>query len=273
MRNPPMTARSSLLLLSLAIVVLPFANGRWSVAIAAFAGPALLLAFTRHARHAFLGGWLATSVACFFWWNGVFPLKGVAYAIASIVFGLIALLPYLADRAFAPRLHPLLAALVFPCAVVTLETVTMLSSPFGSWGAFAYTMFGVPPLVQLASIGGLALITFVVTLFASVVNSRSRAAWIAYAIVIGATFAFGSLRLRSSGATDTVQIAAITPRIPTYTVRGDVANAPIHAALQSVRKQQPMSNDAWTAFRTRAAAINTELLNTTEAEARNGAKL
>lgn len=255
----------------LALATLPFSNGRWSFAIAAFVAPALLLGYMRTAKkRAVLGGWAATTIAAFCWWNTVFPLRGIPYVLASIVFGLIALTPYLLDRALAPRLHPLLGALVFPCAFVTLETLTMLFSPFGSWGAVAYTQFAVTPLVQLASLTGIAGITFIVTAFASVLHSRSHAAYVAYGVLLLAIAGFGFTR-RGDG--EDVRIAAITPRIPTYTVRGDAANAPIHAALQSVRKQQLLGKDGWAAFRTRAAAIDTELLNATETEARNGAKV
>ncbi|HEX2831600.1 MAG TPA: nitrilase-related carbon-nitrogen hydrolase [Thermoanaerobaculia bacterium] len=257
----------------LALATLPFSNGRWSFAVAAFLAPALLLGYMRTARkRAFLGGWIATTIAALCWWHTVFPLRGIPYVLASIVFGLIALTPYLVDRALAPRLHPLLGALVFPCAFVTLETVTMLCSPFSTWGAVAYTQFAVTPLVQVASLTGIAGITFVVTAFASVLHSRSHAAYVGYGVLLLAIAGFGFIR-RGNGDGELVRIAAITPRIPTYTVRGDATNAPIHAALQSVRKRQPLGTDGWTAFRTRAAAIDTELLNATETEARNGAKV
>jgi len=163
--------------------------------------------------------------------------------------------------------------LVFPAAYVALETLTQFGSPFGSWGAFAYTQFAVKPLIQLASITGIAGISFLILWIAPVMHARSRRVWIVYATITVAVFAFGFLRLRSNDAIDTVRIAAITPRIPTYTVRGDAANAPIAAALQSVRKKQQLPNEGWTAFRTRAKAIEQELLNVAEAEARNGAKI
>jgi apolipoprotein N-acyltransferase len=267
-----MLTRTTLILFA-AIAILPFSNGRWSFALATWVAPALLLAFMREAKHAFLGGWIATSIASFFWWRGVVPIQGVASFVASIVFGLIALLPYLADRAIAPRIGGLLGTLVFPCAFVTLETITMLFSPFSSWGSLAYTQFAVRPLVQFVSITGLAGLTFLITWFASVANTRTRSASVAYAIVVFAALVFGFIRLQSSGAKDSVRVAAITPRIPTYAVRGEAANAPISAALQSVRTQQPLPNEGWIAFRKRAADIEHELLNATEAEARRGAKL
>lgn len=267
-----MLARTTPVLFA-AIAILPFSNGRWGFALAVWIAPALLLAFMRNAKHAFLGGWIATSIACFFWWRGVVPLQGAAYVVASAVFGLIALLPYLADRAIASRIGGLLGTLVFPCAFVTLETVTMLFSPFSSWGSLAYTQFAVRPLVQLVSITGLAGVTFLITWFASVANTRTRSASVAYAIVAVAALAFGFIRLQSGGATDSVRVATITPRIPTYTVRDEAANAPISAALQSVRRQQPLQNEDWNAFRKRATDIERELLHATEAEARRGAKL
>ncbi len=267
-----MPVRNALLFLA-ATTVLSFANGRWSFALAAWLAPALLLAFMRDAKRPFLAGWIATSVACYFWWSGIFPLRGVAYAAAAIVFGLIALLPYLADRAIARRIPGLLGTLVFPSAVVMLETLTMLFSPFGSWGSFAYTQYRVLPLVQLVSITGLAGLTFLIAWFASIANLRTRPGFVVYACVLAAVLTFGFVRLQSPEARETVRIAAITPRIPTYTVRGDAVNAPIYAVLQSVRRQQPLTESAWAAFRMRASAVERELLSASEAELRRGAKI
>lgn len=252
-----------------------FANGRWSLALAAWIAPALLLRFlrTRRFAHAFAGGLLVLSIANFVWWQGVFPLSGLPFAVASIVLGFMTLLPYLIDRRFARRLRGLPATLVFPSAAVTIELLQAMYSPFGSWGSYAYSQAGNLPLIQLLSITGLAGVTFVVLWLGSILNQPTRANLIVYACVLAGAFTFGALRLRAPEATDTVRIAGVTPRLPTYTVRGDASNAAIHAALASVRRRHPIDDPAWERFRTRAAQIDDDLLATSANEARAGAKL
>jgi apolipoprotein N-acyltransferase len=195
------------------------------------------------------------------------------YAAASIVLGFITLIPYLLDRSLATRLGAFASTLVLPSATVAIEMLQSLGSPFGSWGSFAYSQGGNLPLLQLLSITGLAGVTFLVLWFAAVINSRRPRIILAYSAILCIVMLCGALRLQSTPATETVRVAAITPRIPTYTVRGDAANAAVHDALRSVRTQHPISNAQWDAFRRRAANINDELLATTEREARFGARL
>jgi apolipoprotein N-acyltransferase len=262
-------------LLALTLALLVFANGRWAVALFAWLAPALLVRFvrTRPFGRAFGGGLLVLSVASYVWWRDVFPLSGAAFVVAAVVLGCVTLVPFLIDRRLAPRLGGIASTLVLPAAAVTLDLLHSLYSPFGSWGSWAYSQAGNLPLLQLVSVTGLAGITFLLLWLAAVVNRPTRGAVILYASVAAAAFAFGALRLLSPGATETVRIAAITPRIPTYTVRGDAANAAIHGALSSVRRGRALPAPDWEAFRVRAAAVNGELLAATEREARNGAKL
>jgi apolipoprotein N-acyltransferase len=262
-----------LLTLVLATALMLIANGRWSVAICAWVAPALLVRYlrTQPPLRAFLGGLAAMSAAAFVWWRGIMPLSGAPYVIASIVFGLVALLPYLADRWLAPRIGGVLGTLVLPSAFVTLEYLAGRVSPFATWGSVAYTQSDNLPLLQLLSVTGLAGVTFLVIWFASIVNSRRGV--VLYAALLLAVLLLGGLRLRSAAARDTVSVAAITPRIPTYSVRGDAANDSIHDALKSVRAHRPLTAAQWESFRQRAAAIQQELLDVTEREARNGANL
>jgi apolipoprotein N-acyltransferase len=276
MTNRSFGGRGLLLLIATTVLML-FANGRWSVAAVTWIAPALLVRYVRTQTlgRALAGGIIVFGVANFVWWRGVFPLTGAAYVVASIVLGFVTLVPYLLDRRFAPRLGKLSGTLVLPSAAVTIETLNSLLSPYGSWGSFAYSQAGNLPLLQLVSVTGLAGVTFLVLWPSTIVNSGPaiRRNAILYAIVLGATILFGILRLQSAATSDTVHVAAITPRIPTYTVRGEAANRVVSEALSSIRKRRVLTAAQWESFRTRAAEINAELLDATEREARAGAKI
>jgi apolipoprotein N-acyltransferase len=276
MTNRRFDGRGLLLLIATAVLML-FANGRWGVAAVTWIAPALLVRFVRTQPfgRALAGGIVVLSAANFVWWYGVFPLSGAPYAIASIVLGTVTLVPYLLDRRFAARLGGLAGTLVLPSAAVTIETVNAFFSPYGSWGSFAYSQAANLPLLQIVSLTGLCGVTFLVLWLSTIVNTGPaiRRNAIVYASVLAAAFLFGTLRLRSAAAGDTVSLAAITPRIPTYTVRGEDANRVVHEALSSVRKRRQLTAAQWQSFRERAAAINDELLRASEREARAGAKI
>jgi apolipoprotein N-acyltransferase len=276
MTNGRFGGRGWLLLLATAVLML-FANGRWGVAAVAWIAPALLVRYvrTQPLGRALAGGIVVLSAASFVWWRGVFPLPGMAYAVASFVLGTVTLVPYLLDRRFAPRLGGLAGTLVLPSAAVTIETMNSLFSPYGSWGSFSYSQAGNLPLLQIVSLTGLGGVTFLVLWLSTIVNSglTIKRKAIVYASVLGAAFLFGTLRLQSAAAQDTVRVAAITPRIPTYTVRGEDANRVIHEALSSVRKRRALTAAQWQSFRERAAEINAELLRASEREAHAGAKI
>ena len=244
-----------------ALLLMLFANGRWTFVPAAWVAPLLFVRFVRTAplSRAWLGGMVVLSIASFVWWRGVFPLHGVAYAVASVVLGFLTFIPYLVDRRYAARLGGMLGTLVLPAAAVSIEALNAVASPFGSWGSYAYAQAGFVPLMQLASVTGLAGITFLVLWFASIVSSGNRRHLIIFASVTAAVLLYGVVRSRG-GDEATVRVAAVTPRIPTYTVRGDAANQAVHDVLSAVRSHHPLAPERWAAFRRRARAIDDELL-------------
>jgi len=245
---------------------MPVANGRWSCALAAVLGPAMLVRYlrTQPLARAVAGGLVVMSVAEFFWWKGILPLSGISSGVASVAFGVVNLIPYLLDRTIAPRIRSFTSTLVLPLIMVGHEALTERFSPFGSWASFAYTQGNILPVAQLASITGLAGITFLVLWSASVINwlwegRATRAGVLAYATVVIAVFAFGIVRLmRAPEAASTLRVAAITPAVPTYT------------AMNIRRAMAPAQRES---FAQRAAAIQQELLDASEREARKGAQL
>jgi apolipoprotein N-acyltransferase len=262
------------MLLLAATALLLFANGRWGIAVVAWIAPALLVRFVRTQPFgvAFGGGLAALSIANYVWWRGIFPLPTVAFIVASIVLGFATLVPYLLDRRFAPRLGGLLGTLVLPAATVTIEMLNSKFSPYGSWGSMAYSQSGNLPLLQVLSFTGLAGVTFLLLWFAAAVNQSPRSAIVCVVVTAIVVFA-GSLRLVLAGATESVNIAAITPRIPTYTVRGDAANRAVYDVLSGIRRGRNANAAQWEALRTRAAGINNGLLAASDQAIGDGAKI
>jgi len=60
--------------------------------------------------------------------------------------------------------------LIFPIALTALDFFSASGSPFGTFGASAYSQRGFTPAMQIASVTGLWGITFVMSLFTSLVN-------------------------------------------------------------------------------------------------------
>jgi apolipoprotein N-acyltransferase len=195
---------------------MPFANGRWSFVVAAWIAPLLFVRFLRAAtlKQAWGGGIAILAMASFVWWLGVFPVRGAAYVIAALVLGTATLLPYMLDRRYAQRLGGIAGSLVLPCATVAMEIVNSLTSPFGTWGSYAYAQAGFTPLMQLASITGLAGITFLVMWLAAAQHDKRAMA--ICVTTIGVVLLFGAMRMRTTDDAN-VRIAAITPGVPTYT--------------------------------------------------------
>jgi apolipoprotein N-acyltransferase len=282
MEKRSFTPADALLLLG-ASALMPMANGRFAVALVAWIAPALLIRFlrTQPLLRALGGGLAAMSIAEWFWWKGIVPVHGPAYLAAALLFGIINLVPYLIDRSLATRLNGFAATLILPSVMVLHETLTERVSPFGSWGSFAYTQSENLALVQLVSATGLAGITFLVLWFASIVNwiVESRFQWrqlrwglLTYAALLVTTFLWGGIRTHAP-IQQGVRVAAVTPRIPTYTVRGDDANSAVHGALARMRARKPLDEAARVAFRSRAVRINDELLASSVSEAAKGAKI
>lgn len=202
-----------------ALALMPFANGRWSVVVVAWIAPVLFVRFMRNAslKQAWAGGVAILSIASWVWWLGVFPVRGVAYVVAAVVLGTATLIPYLLDRRYAKRLGGIAGSLVLPCATVAMEIFNSLTSPFGTWGSYAYAQAGFTPFMQLASITGLAGITFLVMWLAA--SQHDKRALAICVTTIGVVLVFGALRMRTSEDAN-VRVAAITPRVPTYTTEG-----------------------------------------------------
>lgn len=188
-----------------------FVGGRWGIPLAAWLAPVFALRFIRQQKT--LRGYLLVVLAAYIpsaiAWNGVtfftfiHPVAHYAFMAVTAILGS---LPLLFDRILVGRLQrtggklAFWTTLIFPVATTATDFLLSGDSPFGTFGAQAYTQYGVSPLMQFASITGLWGITFIIAWFASVANyvweqgfdwQQVRKGVLVYASVIVLVFGYG----------------------------------------------------------------------------------
>lgn len=151
----------------------------------------------------------------------MYPLPVPFDLILVVVTGLIALLPYCADRWLHHRIPGFVSTLIFPSALVTLGYFDTLTSPYGSWGNIAYTQIDVLWIAQLAALAGMWGIAFLIGWTASTVNwlwekqftHRQLYRWsLVYASIMVLVLVHGSTRLMLvPSETPSTQIATVVP--------------------------------------------------------------
>ena len=168
-------------------------GGRWNVPFAAWIVPVFALRFYRHSERPgldFLLLWLITAIPLIVSWNGAtfFPRLGeIGFFLAVAP---ITLLAVVIDRYFHVRFPTsALMLFIFPIAASAFDFIQAGSSPFGTFGASAYSQRGFPIAMQIASITGIWGITFVMSLFASVINNywegnASPLSWISAGLLV-----------------------------------------------------------------------------------------
>lgn len=263
--------------LAIGFALLIIANGRWIFPPAAWLFAVGWLVFVDRSRRstglpvAFLGYVLANFI---FWWE-IIPAPGVLYFLIAATYAAVYFLPFVAHRLFATRVPGFAATLVFPLAWVSVELVFFRwVTPYGSWASLAYTQSEKLALLQLASITGIAGISFLMTWFASVVawmlrpdqsTARRIRAAATFGAVLLAVAIFGQLRLVSDHARDTVRVAALVP--------SGRAVAALEELLAPVRRGEELDESALPAIEAAASRLNDDLLERTLREARAGAEL
>lgn len=271
------SAFGTIALFVIACVLLPFQNGRYSIPLIAWIGPVFLLRFTRLTR-AWVGlplTAIAVSCAALVMFDGMFPAEGAAVYVICLATGVAATLPYALDKWLAPRVAGFAVTFVFPCAVVSVEYLSMLGGGYGSWGASAYAQYGFLPLMQLASVTGLSGITFVVSWLASVANWAwdRKFAWdsIRAGVVV---FAGAVLSILMAGEARLMFAAPTTPR-------ERVAGIVVHpaklfssdAAAERFYSGRALTGDELAFSRAAFMRSNDALLARSEREALAGARL
>jgi apolipoprotein N-acyltransferase len=221
----PVTDRHSLCWLAIACGLLAFSNGARIVPLAAWLGPLFLVRFlrTQKAGRGLLAGYLVTAGLFYFQWYSAFQDAGAAFALYTAVFGLIAFVPYVADRLLWPHMKGFSATLILPVAWVACEYLLHLVLPLGTFFSIAYTQHGNLPLLQLLSVTGLWGVTFLVTWAAGVANyawergfsvQQAGRGLAVYGLALGLVLFFGGLRLAIAPPRSyTVQVSVLTTNL------------------------------------------------------------
>lgn len=258
-----------------AAALLLFADGRNTIALAAWLAPALLLRFvrTQPARRGLAIAYVVLIVTRGVAMRGMIPIPGIFYYVFLVISGVSALLPYLADRLAAPHYKGVLNTLLFPCTLVATQFVYS-HGPVGSWGSIPYTQGGNLPLIQLLSVTGLWGITFLIGWFAAVVNwtwqqglggPRARHPLVLFAGVYLAVILLGGARLALfPPSSPTVRVASLSPTKEGAKIPDDLLKAVIGGKASAEQISQ---------FRAVTSAGEDALLDGSEREATAGAKI
>jgi len=163
--------------LALAAILTLFIGSKWNIPLAAWIAPIFFMRFFRESDKAgrnFLLLWLASAIPTIISWSGATSMGFINPIVEPIFFIIltpIGLIPYIIDRMYHRRLlNAAWVTLVFPIAFTAVDFFTSSGSPFGTFGAAAYSQRGFLPVMQLASITGLWGITFIIGWFASLAN-------------------------------------------------------------------------------------------------------
>jgi apolipoprotein N-acyltransferase len=163
--------------LGIAAVLFLVAGGRWNFTPAAWLASVFAVRFFRDSEKAgrnFLLLWLGTAIPAMISWNGATFMYFIHPAVEAASFLLmtpIGLIPYILDRVYSRRFGSAFwITLVFPVAATAVDFFSANGSPFGTFGAGAYSQRDFLPAIQIASVTGLWGITFIVSWFASLAN-------------------------------------------------------------------------------------------------------
>ena len=165
------------LYLTLAAILGLFIGGKWNFPLAAWIVPIFVMRFFRESDKAgrnFLLLWVVSAIPTIISWQGatfmskVHPLAEVGFFLLTTPLGL---LPYVIDRLYYRRFGSTAwLTLIFPIANTAMDFFSASGSPFGTFGAMAYSQRDFLPVMQIASVTGLWGVTFVMSWFASLVN-------------------------------------------------------------------------------------------------------
>jgi apolipoprotein N-acyltransferase len=128
-------------------------------------------------------------------------LPPTVFVVMGTLFGGSYALVILLTRWLARSGHPVVAVLAYPLLLTALEFGFALNAPDGSFGSMGYALVDILPLLQLASLGGMAALTFILALVPSVIAvgltrpEARRTALITGAVPLVLALTFGFIRL------------------------------------------------------------------------------
>ena len=207
-----------------------FMGGKWNLPLAAWLTPIFVIRFYRGSDKAgrdFLLLWVVSAISTILSWSGATFMSKIHPAAEAGFFLLMAplgLLPYVADRLYFRRFgSSAWLMLVYPVAATAMDFFSSSGSPFGTFGAAAYTQRGFPPAMQIVAIAGLWGLTFVASWTASLVNHfwetrPNRLSWtFAGVLALILTLSFGRTLLLLQPR-ETAQVAGFS--LPAGTLSG-----------------------------------------------------
>jgi len=196
------------------------------------------------------------------------------YLVLAAVYGLVETVPFALDRIAAHRIGGFRSTLVLPCSWVISEYLVATFTPYGSWGAAAYSQYENLTLLQILSITGLYGVSFLIAWFAAICNwawehqfewqkIRRGVAWTAMVAV--AVCFYGGARLALTTPDDpTVRVASLT--------KPDFELIPSPEVAERIFSGTQTADDT-DEVRRRGRAINDDLLSRSEREAIAGARI
>lgn len=243
---------------------------------------ALLLAAAGRTRNLWIASVLAGATAALPLIPYYMSLLGPGLVANVVVLRIVLLAIALGlSRAAAARLPLGLAMLAFPIVMAGFEQIMLAASVNGAAGSIAYSQSDMPGLIQVASLGGVPAVVFLILLpgsFAGLLLARAwpaaeRTAAIAGLVMLGLAvtlFSVGHMR-RSAGAvkavmlatdrfpsipTDWAQVwAAYAPAVRATAPRGGLVVLPEKIALLGTGATQAAMRDVAAAARASAATL------------------
>ena len=269
-----MKALKKLTFATLLFLLLVISRGQYAVYFAIWLAIPMLLFAVRQLKRwqGFLLAFLLLGASNYIGYD-VIPFLPVSITVVlSIIFGLVACLPYLIDSFFRKNRDSFLSTLIFPTAMVLIEFVYLQYNPYGSWGHMAYSQESQTALIQSVSVFGMGYITFLVSWFASVANwmyeqrkqqQNVKKAVLAFSLVMGITLIYGGYRIAfEQASSETVRVASISAL--------DEFKAIID--IQGLTSTEP-NHDATTLAKESTTKLNQHLFDRSIAEAQAGAKI
>ena len=278
-RGPLLSAAASLLggsLLAASYALHPLWWAAWLAPIA------LLAAASGRTRNIWIASVLAGAIATLPLIPYYLSLLGPGLVANVIVMRIVQLAIALGLARFAAARLPLgFAMLAFPGAVAALEQIMLATSVNGAAGSIAYSQSDMPALIQVAALGGVPAVAFLILLPGSLVGLLLTRAWpatervgaLAALALLGLAVAlFSAVHMRRSPdavravmlATDRFQSiptdwtkvwAAYAPAIHTEAVRGGLVVLPEKIALLDTAAAQIAARDVAVAAQTSGATL------------------
>jgi apolipoprotein N-acyltransferase len=187
-----------------------------------------------------LAAFVAYAVGGFNQWTYMHTYIGLPLPVIAYVIGVPSLILaccVLLFRRLLLRGHAVAAALAPAALWVACEYINNLLSPHGTFGSIAYTQMDALAVIQIAAVGGIWVISFLLLLVPAViavqtapqVTKRDRVSAAAVlAILLVSTLAYGGWRLQAP-ATATMRIGLVSLRKPVMPALQDAKGQALEA--------------------------------------------